>query len=91
MEIERRGQIPIKVQRKVQQIPATGSRKQTGIQDVGMVLSLQDLEKKEERNRFQKEDGQWGLKVPKGHPEDVLSYLSGLLGLKRHVGPEIQK
>lgn len=91
MEIERGGQIQIKLQRKVQQNPTTGSRKQAGIQDAGMVLSLQELEKEEERNRFQKEDGQCGLKVPKGHPEDVLSYLSGIMGLERNVGPEIQK
>ena len=50
-----------KLQRKVQNL-TTDSRKQTGIQDVGMVLSLQDLEKKEARNGFQKEDRSMGFK-----------------------------
>lgn len=54
-----------KLQRKVQNL-TTDSRKQTGIQDVGMVLSLQDLEKKEARNGFQKEDRSMGFKGAQG-------------------------
>lgn len=53
-----------------------------------------------EPSRFREKGGEkqvserrWsmGFKGARGHPEDVLSYLSGLLGLKRHVGPEIEK
>lgn len=45
------------------------------------VLSHKDF-KKQRRTRFQKEDGDCGSKVPKGHPEDVHKVPKGSWGAR---------
>lgn len=55
------------------------------VQEDGRVLSLQYLEEQRKRSRFQKEDSECDLKVPKGPPEVVHRALKWGQGLKREI------